>query len=102
MDSATSSEDEVDSDGDSNDFQNENVRWADSISKILKTNKSKGKKTLVLSKGKKISEAKVKKPQKLEFEVETLDGEIKRDIVVEKDEDTEEVNKLPERKKVSI
>lgn len=80
--------------------QNENAKWADSIAKILKTNKPKGKKTLVLSKGKKLTNVK-KKPQKLEFEVEGADGEIKREVAVEENVDEEETE-AHERRKVIL
>ncbi|KAK9703166.1 Rrp15p [Popillia japonica] len=74
--------------------QNENAKWADSIAKILKTNKPKGKKTL----GKKLTNVK-KKPQKLEFEVEGADGEIKREVAVEENVDEEETEAHERRKR---
>ncbi|GJQ78398.1 hypothetical protein Trydic_g22223 [Trypoxylus dichotomus] len=89
---------DTDSEHESDSDQNENVRWADSIAKILKTNKPKGKKTLVLSKGKKLTISTDKKPQKLEFEIEADDGKIKCDTN-EKVESKEEVNKLQLRRK---
>ncbi|KAI4469130.1 rrp15-like protein [Holotrichia oblita] len=92
-----SDDSEQDQDTDDN-AQNENAQWADSIAKILKTNKPKGKKTLVLSKGKKLTGTVKKKPQKLEFEVEATDGEIKRDVVIEEDENKEE-SEVQERRK---
>ncbi|CAH0550542.1 unnamed protein product [Brassicogethes aeneus] len=73
-----------------------NAGWADSISKILKTNKPKGKKTLVLSKAKKINDVK-KKAKPAGFEVETSKGDIKEEQI-EPDSDDED-DKQPLRKK---
>lgn len=53
-----------------------NTGWVDSISKILKTNKPKGKKTLVLSKAKKLTDVKKEKPKDPEFQI---DGETKEE-----------------------
>ncbi|KRT80939.1 hypothetical protein AMK59_5693, partial [Oryctes borbonicus] len=84
-----------DSEQESSNDQNENARWADSIAKILKTNKPKGKKTLVLSKGKKLTVSTENKPQRLEFEIEAVNGKIKLETV----ETKEEVSSLQLRKK---
>lgn len=65
--------------GDSEEDPNENVGWADSLAKILKTNKPKGKRSLVLSRAKKISDIKKAKiAEKDAFEV-IGDGEIKEE-----------------------
>lgn len=78
-----------DDDADSEDGVNGNVGWADSMAKILKSNKPKGKKTLILSKAKK-HKITVKKEPKADFEVIDEDGEDKKDIVIKKEEDNEE------------
>lgn len=65
--------------GDSEDDPNENAGWADSLAKILKTNKPKGKRSLVLSRAKKISDIKKAKiAEKDAFEI-IGDGEIKEE-----------------------
>lgn len=58
-----------------------NAAWADSIAKILKTNKPKGKKTLVLSKAKKLTDVKKTKVKLAGFEVATVDGEFKEEKI---------------------
>ncbi|XP_015179976.1 PREDICTED: RRP15-like protein, partial [Polistes dominula] len=56
-----------------------NPGWADAIQKILKTNKPKRKKTIVLSKAKKLNE--VKKKESLPVETDTVENkEEKSDI----------------------
>ncbi|GBP70057.1 RRP15-like protein [Eumeta japonica] len=60
-----------------NDTLLKNEGWADSVAKILGSNKPKNRKTLVLSRAKKHSEAnKIKKDEKLAFEII---GEIKEE-----------------------
>lgn len=58
-----------------------NEGWADSIAKILKTNKPKKKKTLVLSKAKKLTDP-IKKVKTEKYEIATLDGQIKKEQTV--------------------
>lgn len=76
-----------------------NSGWADSISKILKTNKPKGKKTIVLSKARKLTDLRKEKLKPAGFEVQTADGEIKEEKVdiIENDQKGE-----PPQKKVVI
>ncbi|XP_050299794.1 RRP15-like protein [Anthonomus grandis grandis] len=59
-----------------------NEGWADSIAKILRTNKPKKKKSLVLSKAKKLTDPVVKRKKVGEFEVQTAEGEIKKEEVI--------------------
>lgn len=68
-----------------------NTGWADAISKILKQ-KSK-KKTLVLSKAKKLTDVKKKKPEPSGFEIEAPDGVVK---VKEEDSSEEKEDVKPE------
>ncbi|KAG5872416.1 hypothetical protein JTB14_013661 [Gonioctena quinquepunctata] len=70
-----------------------NAGWADAVSKILKT-KQKGK-TLVLSKAKKLTDPRKVQPKPVGFEVETPEGEVKKEVIVEGDIKSEE----PPRKK---
>lgn len=58
-----------------------NEGWADSIAKILKTNKPKKKKTLVLSKAKKLSDP-IKKIKREKYEIVTIDGQVKKEQTV--------------------
>ena len=74
-----------------------NAGWADSIAKILKTNKPKGKKKLVLSKAKKLTDTKKTKTKAAGFEVATADGDVKEEQVEVEDERIEETQP---RKKV--
>lgn len=64
-----------------------NTAWADSIAKILRTSKPKGKKTVVLSKSKKISDIKSTKLKDVGFEIESKDGQVKRENVEESDDE---------------
>ncbi|XP_066142553.1 RRP15-like protein isoform X2 [Euwallacea fornicatus] len=75
-----------------------NEGWADSIAKILKTNKPKKKKTLVLSKAKKLTDP-VKKVTTEHYEIATTDGQVKKEqtIVEEKRADSE--NRQKRKKK---
>ncbi|KAJ3647622.1 hypothetical protein Zmor_019489 [Zophobas morio] len=76
-----------------------NAGWADSIAKILKTNKPKGKKTLVLSKAKKLTDTKKTKTKSAGFEVATADGDVKEEQVEVEDERIEETQPRKKRKK---
>ncbi|KAK5647642.1 hypothetical protein RI129_002534 [Pyrocoelia pectoralis] len=74
-----------------------NTGWADSIAKILKTNKPQGKKTVVLSKAKKITDLKKKKTKTdIGFEIETDGGQIKKESIEESSDEDEP--KLKKRK----
>lgn len=55
-----------------------NAGWADAMQKILKTNKPKRKKTLVLAKAKKLCDVKITEKKKdLSFEIDGVKEEIK-------------------------
>ncbi|XP_011635417.1 RRP15-like protein [Pogonomyrmex barbatus] len=55
-----------------------NAGWADVMQKILKTNKPKGKKTLVLAKAKKLYDLKTKeKEEDISFEIDGIKAEVK-------------------------
>lgn len=55
-----------------------NTGWADAMQKILKTNKPKRKKTLVLAKAKKLCDVQIKeKKEDLSFEIDGVKEEIK-------------------------
>ncbi|XP_023246943.1 RRP15-like protein [Copidosoma floridanum] len=75
-------EDSGNSDVDETDKSKVNTGWADAMKKILNTKKPKKKKTIVLSKAKKLNEV---KPKPLEipvpFEIETKDGKIIKEII---------------------
>lgn len=58
-----------------------NAGWADSITKILKTKKPKKKKTLVLSKAKKLTDVSKVQSKPAGFQVETVEGEIKEEKI---------------------
>ncbi|XP_015122987.1 RRP15-like protein [Diachasma alloeum] len=60
-----------------------NPGWANAMQKILKTNKPKKKKTLVLSRAKKISEVQSKN-EKIPFQIESKEGDIKVEFVEKK------------------
>lgn len=62
----------------SHDPGSSNAGWADVMQKILKTNKPKRKKTLVLAKAKKLCDVKVKeKKEDISFEIDEFKEEIK-------------------------
>ncbi|XP_078034808.1 RRP15-like protein [Augochlora pura] len=67
-----------------------NPSWADAMQKILRTKKPKRKKTIVLSKAKKLCDVKHEESEALTFEIKKEDGEVKS-------EDVEDVNS-PEEK----
>lgn len=75
-----------------------NVGWADSISKILKSKKPKRKKSLVLSKAKKLTDLPKTEQKPVGFQIETVDGEVKE----EKVEVTTITEDKPIKKKVSL
>ncbi|KYN27093.1 RRP15-like protein, partial [Trachymyrmex cornetzi] len=54
-----------------------NAGWADVMQKILKTNKPKRKKTLVLAKAKKLCDIKIKEKEDIPFEIDGIKEEIK-------------------------
>ncbi|KYN02449.1 RRP15-like protein, partial [Cyphomyrmex costatus] len=58
-----------------------NTGWADVMQKILKTNKPKRKKTLVLAKAKKLCDIKIKeKKEDISFEIDGIQEEIKTEL----------------------
>lgn len=85
--SSEESGDASEADGDVSDTNEDeengltNSGWADSISKILKTNKPKGKKTIVLSKAKKLTDLRKGISKPAGFEVQTVEGEIKEEKI---------------------
>ncbi|XP_063981904.1 RRP15-like protein [Diachasmimorpha longicaudata] len=78
-----------------------NPGWANAMQKILKTNKPKKKKTLVLSRAKKISEVKPK-DEKVDFQIESKEGDIKVEFVEKKatDEVPRDKQKKPRTEKM--
>lgn len=82
---------------DSENVEQSNAGWADSISKILKTKKPKKKKTLVLSKAKKLTDVSKVQTKPAGFQVETVEGDIKE----EKIELKTETDLKPIKKKVN-
>lgn len=77
--------DQSDTNEDDDDLQDKskaNPGWADAMRKILSTNKPKKKKSIVLSKAKKLNEI-VSKPKEevLPFELEGENGEIKKETI---------------------
>lgn len=77
-----------------------NAGWADAITKILKTNKPKRKRTLVLSKAKKLSEVQRKQTVKeLGYEVAGKDGEVHKETL-QNDKEAEGITP-PVRNKVN-
>ncbi|KAL1512680.1 hypothetical protein ABEB36_002236 [Hypothenemus hampei] len=76
-----------------------NEGWADAIAKILKTNKPKKKKSLVLSKAKKLTDP-VKKVRTENYEIATADGQIRKEQTVE--ESVTETEGPPRKKKREI
>lgn len=84
--SGSDGDDDADSEGEG---ANGNVGWADSIAKILKTNKPKGKKTLILSKAKKHKITKTESEPKVGFEVIDENGE-EKEVIVKKEENVDE------------
>lgn len=96
------SDDDGDDEGDEDAEEGDdtNTGWADSIAKILKTNKPKKKKTLVLSKAKKLNDPVKAKPKPVGFQVEKEDGAITEEqILPEEDTDKNDVPEGPPRKK---
>uniref|UniRef100_T1PLN0 RRP15-like protein n=1 Tax=Musca domestica TaxID=7370 RepID=T1PLN0_MUSDO len=76
-----------------------NSGWADSIAKVLSTSKPKTKKTLVLSRAKKIKpEDKAKVKEDYGFEIE---GEIKKEEIKKEKEEPEDV-KPPKNQKLEL
>ncbi|XP_030766477.1 RRP15-like protein [Sitophilus oryzae] len=73
----------LENDSADNVSQSLNEAWADSIAKILNTNKPKGKKSLVLSKAKKLTDVKKTKTKVENFEIATSDGQFKREVTEE-------------------
>lgn len=68
-------EDQDNSDGDEGDVEDEgNAAWADAMLKVLNAKKPKKKKTIVLSKAKKLCDVKPKEPkEELPFDLEVKD-----------------------------
>lgn len=79
---------------DVDNIEQSNAGWADSISKILKSKKPKKKKTLVLSKAKKLTDIPKVQIKPVGFQVETTEGDIKEETIeVKTDTDLKSVKK---------
>lgn len=80
-----------------NDVQiNSNAGWADVMQKILKTKKPKRKKTIVLSKAKRLCDIKVKEEtDEISFEIDRIKKEVK---IEETKESVKREKHIPERK----
>lgn len=104
VDSDGSVSEEAKSENDESDgLQQGNSGWADSIAKILKTNKPKRKRTLVLSKAKKLSDVKKQSTEYVGFEIEGEDGKIKKEKLNSVEPTTKDlVHNKQVRKKVCI
>ncbi|KAF7271858.1 RRP15-like protein [Rhynchophorus ferrugineus] len=76
-----------------------NEAWADSIAKILNTKKPKRKKTLVLSKAKKLTDQKKRKVTEI-YEIATADGQIKKEVVEAKEGPKEETKLRKKRREL--
>ncbi|KAG5348375.1 RRP15 protein, partial [Acromyrmex charruanus] len=76
-DESDSKEMEANTDEASYDAGPTNAGWADVMQKILKTNKPKRKKTLVLAKAKKLCDIKIKEKEDVPFEIDGIKEEIK-------------------------
>lgn len=112
-DSSSQEDNKSDESGDDNsdesqlDNSSANPGWADAMRKILNTKKPKKKKSIVLSKAKKLSEVKPKTQETpVSFEIETKDGKIKREVIKTEDgktntDDTDVVESRNRRKKSS-
>ncbi|CAL7949691.1 unnamed protein product [Xylocopa violacea] len=81
-----------------------NPGWADVMQKILQTKKPKRKKTIVLSKAKKLCDVKIKEDKKnLPFEIEKVEGDIKTEILEETEDTVQKPTiRLKERKEKSL
>lgn len=98
------------SDGDEEDDQSDdavdklkaNPGWADAMKKILNTKKPKRKKSIVLSKAKKLNDV-LSKPQveAVPFEVEAEDGTVKRETI-KKEEEIEKTTELKRHKRKDL
>ncbi|RZB45751.1 Rrp15p domain containing protein [Asbolus verrucosus] len=88
--SDSESEQEMNACEDDAEKLNMNTGWADSVAKILKINKPKGKKTVVLSKAKKLTDVKWQKSKLVTFQIATADGEVKEEKIELEDKKTEE------------
>ncbi|XP_053986081.1 RRP15-like protein [Hylaeus anthracinus] len=80
-----------------------NPNWADAMQKILRTKKPKRKKTIVLSKAKKLCDVKKEKSQDVSFEIE----KVKEEIKTEEPEETKSkvqrpLTQLKERRKDNL
>ncbi|CAH2002721.1 unnamed protein product [Acanthoscelides obtectus] len=96
---SSDADDEMD-DGEGREVSN--AAWVDSISKILNTKKPKNKKHIVLSKAKTLSDLKKKKVKPVGFEVETADGEVKKEVIEEPEETVPERTKKKKRDILNI
>lgn len=82
-----------------NDNELFNSGWADSISKILKSHKPKGKKCEVLSRAKKLTQVKKEKSKLIGFEIESAEVVESKDSVKT---EVEEKEQSRERKRVFL
>jgi len=69
------------------DKSTSNAGWADVMQKILRTNKAKKKRTLVLSKAKRLCDVKIKQTEDISFEIDGVKDEVKTEEASIKTED---------------
>ncbi|XP_076234481.1 RRP15-like protein isoform X2 [Calliopsis andreniformis] len=100
-------ESEKESDGDESDSHriDGNPGWADAMQKILKTKKPKRKKTIVLSKAKKLCDVVKKEDEPLTFEIDKVKEEIKTEEPEDSKDNIQKLNtekQLKERRKDTL
>lgn len=79
-----------------------NAGWANVMQKILKTNKPKRKKTLVLAKAKKLCDIKTKeKKEDVSFEIDGIKEEIKTESKEDIDKTSITVNTAPTKSRIT-
>ncbi|XP_011052468.1 PREDICTED: RRP15-like protein isoform X2 [Acromyrmex echinatior] len=78
-----------------------NAGWADVMQKILKTNKPKRKKTLVLAKAKKLCDIKIKEKEDIPFEIDGIKEEIKTESDEDIDKTSVTLNTAPTKSRIT-
>lgn len=84
------------------DAGSSNTGWANAMQKILKTNRPKRKKTLVLAKAKKLCDVRIKeKEEDISFEIDGIKEEIKTESEEVADKISIAVNTVPTKSKIT-
>lgn len=78
------------------DKSTSNAGWADAMQKILRTNKPKRRKTLVLAKAKRLCDVRIEKKEDIPFEIDGVKDELQEASIEAREHSTQIKSRIKE------